>query len=308
MRKKVSIFLLVLLASTLALFMPSAVRAKTITIDGDPSDWTGTPPAQENNWTISAGEFIWRDAVGDDTGNGSWTYPTSALFTGGEADLTELRMTWDSNYLYLLIKVASMDYANLTAIGFTIDTDRVSASGQEWFPGYSDAKITSVAYWEWAWEFAAAKNDIFDTGWISQGAAVVANSTTNNCFEVGFPISVIGTPTGFWRFGLIIGLHSDPVGDTFTEVKATATATSPGGGDELAWEDPDAFDAAFFATTADQEANFKQFTPGVGPIVLSAYMDVDMPVIPEFPLPYSSILIAATILLALFVIKKRRHL
>jgi len=75
----------------------------TIKVDRNISDWIGVAPDEENSATASNGEYIWKDAVGDNTGNGRYTYPLDRLFKGG-ADLQEFRITYDKNNLYFLIK------------------------------------------------------------------------------------------------------------------------------------------------------------------------------------------------------------
>ena len=77
----------------------------TIRVDGSITDWVGIPPAKPNTGVISKGEFIWNDAVDDDTGNGKYTYPENPAFAKA-ADLVEFRITWDAVNVYFLIKTA----------------------------------------------------------------------------------------------------------------------------------------------------------------------------------------------------------
>ncbi len=82
----------------------NAVTGKTIHVqDQNVADWTGTPPNAENESSYSEGEFIWKDAARDDTGNGNYTYPLEPVFEHC-ADLREVRVTFDKNNLYLFIK------------------------------------------------------------------------------------------------------------------------------------------------------------------------------------------------------------
>ena len=43
----------------------SVLPAKTIVIDGDPSDWTGTPPAAIHDIAISSEEWIYKGEAND---------------------------------------------------------------------------------------------------------------------------------------------------------------------------------------------------------------------------------------------------
>ena len=159
MRKTLSTSLLLLLASMLMLSSLSpakAIRHAAITVDGDPSDWTGEP-GDTNTWVYddTAGEWIWTDEVGDDKGNGSYTYPVANVtgtekraFSPGDFDLKELRIAWDADNVYFLLTFVNLtengwgdDYgeenswlsypwaAETTAVAICIDTDRVPDSG-----------------------------------------------------------------------------------------------------------------------------------------------------------------------------------
>lgn len=75
----------------------------TIKIDKSISDWVGDLPAQDDSSVVNQGEFIWRDAQGDDKGSGAYTYPSNAAFASS-ADIREVRVTWDAKNVYFMIK------------------------------------------------------------------------------------------------------------------------------------------------------------------------------------------------------------
>ena len=83
--------------------LAGAFTGHSIKVDGATNDWTGIAPSEPNTWTINNGEYIWKDAAGDDTGNGHYTYPLNKALKGG-CDLREFRLTCDDNDLYFLIK------------------------------------------------------------------------------------------------------------------------------------------------------------------------------------------------------------
>ncbi|MDD5072327.1 MAG: glucodextranase DOMON-like domain-containing protein [Candidatus Omnitrophica bacterium] len=83
--------------------MAGAFSGHPVLVGGATNDWIGTTPSEPNSWTISGGEYIWKDGVGDDTGNGSYTYPLQKALKGG-CDLREFRLSYDDKNLYLLIK------------------------------------------------------------------------------------------------------------------------------------------------------------------------------------------------------------
>lgn len=75
----------------------------TAAVDKNIKEWVGIPPEQENTAVVNNGEYIWKDAAGDDTGNGKYSYPLIKALKKG-ADLREFRVTFDRNNLYFLIK------------------------------------------------------------------------------------------------------------------------------------------------------------------------------------------------------------
>jgi len=145
---KIASFIM-LLAIAVAVLTPYTALAHTITVDGNPSDWTGTPPSSVNTYTVSNGEWIWRDAGGDEridfTG---FTSPDKRV------DLVEFRVTSDDNYLYFLIKLNDVSSVYIgddgaPFIAITIDTDQQPNSGEVWFTGESETKVNSNAAWEY---------------------------------------------------------------------------------------------------------------------------------------------------------------
>ena len=260
----------------------------TITVDGDPSDWVGTAPTIPNSWTISEGEFIWVDEVDDDTGNGSWIYPTT--FQGTEADLVEVRITWNENYLYILLKFADLPDGqwNRTAISIGIDQDLTSSSGAGWFPGWTGVAIDERAWWEYGISIVSGNipgagiaiynqtwQTVANTTYPAETPLLVANDTDTDCIELGIPLSVIGDPSGkTWRFSIMVGLQR---GGIFAAIGENATADAPGGGLDDEWVDPCAFDLAFAPSKAEQEANLGEFDPETDtPVKVKFFMDIYM--------------------------------
>lgn len=84
MMRLFSIFGLVLL--------PQMLFAHIISVDGDISDWDGTPPAEDNSAVVSEGEWVWKDAAEDQRSDNP------------SVDITEFRVTADTENLYFLIK------------------------------------------------------------------------------------------------------------------------------------------------------------------------------------------------------------
>ncbi|MEM1675913.1 MAG: carboxypeptidase regulatory-like domain-containing protein [Desulfurococcaceae archaeon] len=174
MDNKLSILILLLIIVSHIPIIP-VVHAATRTVDGDPSDWTGTPPVDDNTYSYSEGEWIWRDAAGDER--------TDFASPDPGVDLVEFRVTGDIDYIYLLFKFNSMAGFNIgdngaTFIALAIDRDRIPGSGVEWFAGESDTKTSDLARWEYQLVINLA-----DSRYSGQGLRSIIhylNESTNN--------------------------------------------------------------------------------------------------------------------------------
>lgn len=112
--------------------VPPAADAHGITVDGNPTDWVGKPPAT-NGYDPASGEWIWRAAS-----------PSDAI--------QEMRVTGDSTYVYFLVRLADLR-ANTgdgaPQVQIAVDTDRQPNSGASVFAGLTSTRLMpSVAPWE----------------------------------------------------------------------------------------------------------------------------------------------------------------
>ena len=68
--KKVPYILFYMFAAMSVIFMDQrmagAFSGHPIVVGGATNDWIGTTPSEPDAWTISSGEYIWKDAAGDD--------------------------------------------------------------------------------------------------------------------------------------------------------------------------------------------------------------------------------------------------
>lgn len=168
-----------------------------ITVDGNPSDWTGTPPTTDNSWKYSAGtagglnEWIWKDASGDER--------TDFSNPDKRVDIIEIRISSDANYLYFLVKMNDIDQATgdgAPMIQISIDRDRTLGSGQEWLGGYSDTKVSNDAIWEYliTTRFGSSNSNlrVFNTSWNASFVGNVVISVDNDVIEGRVPWSSLG--------------------------------------------------------------------------------------------------------------------
>ena len=117
-----------------------------ITVDGDPSDWTGTASSSYDTGVVDGGEWIWNDSVNDERNDFNNNNPDERV------DLTEFRVTGDSSYIYFMAKFKNMSSFYLGDNGATwmaIAIDNGTTGGETWFAGSSDTQCNSSAAWEY---------------------------------------------------------------------------------------------------------------------------------------------------------------
>lgn len=251
----------------LAIVMVRGVAyAHPITVDGDPSDWVGAPPPQDQ-FTYSGGEAIWADAADDDLGDGGdapyasdnpepYSYPTDSQFLGTEADMVEWRYTFDqgANKLYFLVKINNFDLTWMPFVGIAIDLNHIPGSGQEWLGGYASLKVDSTIFWEYIILLKDNQIVVYDTAWDSVGGEnEVVFDTLNNTIEVGVDVSQWSpnpiTDVDSMYFVVYSGLQD------FGNMRGVDSVASQwqGGGGTDSWTDPNVYDLCF--VPADDQAN-----------------------------------------------------
>jgi len=168
-----------------------------ITVDGNPSEWTGTPPTDVNTWKYSAGtagglnEWIWKDAQGDER--------TDFANPDTRVDILEVRIASDANYLYFLIKMRDIDVTSgdgAPMVQISIDRDRTPGSGIEWLGGWSDTQVKTDARWEYlvTTRFGSGNTDlrVWNTSWSASFVGSAAISAEYDVIEGAIPWSAIG--------------------------------------------------------------------------------------------------------------------
>lgn len=240
----------------------------TIKVDGSIGDWIGAAPAKPNTTAIDNGEYIWKDEIDDDTGNGKYTYPTNKAFTKG-ADLLEFRVTWDSQNVYFLIKRTRPGdwWVPYCLIGIDEDGARGGKKGTQILAqgdinsleassgAFGELKVAPALACEYVVAIAGTYRGRI---WDADGKLVAKNigektdtkgflirDSNWSAVEVAIPQSIIGNPAGkTWRFVVATGLEESGY---LREIYKAATEWHGGGGEETTAEDgvdPDFYDLA----------------------------------------------------------------
>jgi len=235
---------------TVKVMIAEPVSGHSVKVDKNVRDWSGIAPEQENTGTVSNGEYIWKDAKGDDTGNGNYTYPTNKAVNKG-ADLREFRVTWDSENLYLLIKCDRPgDYwAPYRIIGIDQDGATGGRGGsQVLIQGDGEADTGCCGNLKVAPELACEYvigifNSYKGRMWDARGKLIARKAGDDsdtpgfliddfnwNAVEVAIPLKLIGgSPAGkTWRFIIGTGLQDN---DVLRKVDKEASEWHGGGGE-----------------------------------------------------------------------------
>ncbi len=257
-----------------------------ITVDGNTSDWLGTPPATNDTGTISMHEYIWNDSVGDDVGAtkaaGGYTYPTSV--PAGSLDLVEFRVCIDETALNFLMKFRTLVNAG-GALNFShqyveilIDTNR-NGTGRTDTLRNANLALDVQCGWEYAiWLDGFGGCSMIDLAG-AQSPVYAFGSEAERCIEARIGLSYFATVPDLstWQYSVLVGARAISLPDPqygssagFAEVGVTATATTGGGG--LAGSsDPNVYDTAF---TTVQTAILNTYTTTTNMMITQGVYDL----------------------------------
>lgn len=260
------------------------VTGHSVTVDKNVSDWVGVRPVQENTSVVSEGEFIYRDAKGDDTGAGNYTYPTNEAFKKC-ADLREFRVTFDKDNVYFLIRFNRPGQSWVPYCLIGIDQDGASGGKggtvvltegdldfiSEDEGTYAELKVAPELACEYVVSiFSCYRGRIWDAkgklvarrdGKKGDTPGFVVDDVNWSSVEVAIPQKIIGNPDGkTWRFIVATGLeeygHLREMADTTTEWHGGGGI---GTGDE-GEADPNIYDLAS-SSQEIQEKELSSFNP-----------------------------------------------
>ncbi len=268
----------VLFISILLIAPWAVLSSHPITVDGDDSDWIGTPPPVDS-YGVSMGEGIWTDAANDDVGDGGdaplaadnpagYTYPDTSLYTGDEADLLEWRITPDlnNNLLNFLIRLGGFTEYWQPIVVMTIDLDHQTGSGEVWLPQNADVQVSPENAWEYAVAIADGNIKVFDATWNDvTGTSQVALNTSTGVIEMSVDVSGWGPLPNALYFTVASGLGEF---GNFREVDSVSSlwygaggVGSGGSSNDPFWVDPDVYDLCFVAA-ADQPNDLNNYSDG----------------------------------------------
>ncbi len=259
-----------------------AVTGHSIAVDKNVRDWVGVAPEQENTAAVSSGEYIWKDAVGDDTGNGKYTYPLNKALKKG-ADLKEFRVTYDKDNLYFLIKTDRPAdwWTGYKIIGIhkegVADGTQILAQGNPDNLNFDSGTFANLKVApELACQYVVAISSTYKGRiWDAKGKLIAHEEAQPDdtpgfkiedldwsAIEVAIPLSLIGLPQGAspagqtWKFIVATGQQDN---DIMRKVEVEANEWHGGGGSDNA-ENPNVYDLAG-ADKTTQEKDLGNYDP-----------------------------------------------
>ncbi|MDJ0653215.1 MAG: lamin tail domain-containing protein [Xanthomonadales bacterium] len=213
----------------LASLLHCPVVAKTISVDGDPVDWTLSAPISSNLAHIvrdasGEGEFIWRDVQSDAR--------TDFFSPESDAEMREFRVTGDAGTLYFLVELSDITQVSGSGsvqVQIGLDMDQVPGSGQAVFAGLSDTGLTADAAWEYLLVTRLGSGNavphLFDTGFTPAPLGNAAVSDTHDVIEIALPwtaLGLSGPPAGPVR--LSVAVFRSDISDQTLDIAASSDA------------------------------------------------------------------------------------
>lgn len=248
-----------------------------IVIDGAPFDWYGDSGIPEDSWRTSRREFIWRDAFGDDTGDGDYVYPLHSRYEPGCLDLLEFRVCVDSDTINFLLEFGSIDDSSGDGtdgpLGFSeqiveilIDTDRDGTGRQDTIRN-ARLKVDQSMAWEYSlWVNGFGEGYIEDEfGFILKDEMATRGNFNTNTVEISIPAIGPGIPDfEKWGYTVLIGAEyvqalSFDIEDSrsgFANVDKIPSVYTGGGGLDINFADPNVYDLAFADPQKSQLNNY----------------------------------------------------
>jgi hypothetical protein len=235
---------------------PNQVLTKVYGIDFQQlqRDWkkyTATmklPEVRTNDSKDATELFHVSDPVGDDKGNGYYTYPLNPRAKPGIFDLTDVQISLDSGWVYFHLQFSDLSHSEITSdtsfngtfAAITMDTDHRKNSGNiQLFFGNGNFELSETDAYEFAIEVSNAGVLVYDQNWVWQLLFLKADSQSNhisgNAFSFAIPQEIIGRPDSSWRIQVLTGgetggYRSTAMGvGSFIKVGQTSTPDQGGG-------------------------------------------------------------------------------
>ena len=163
---------------------------------------------------VTAGKrlFLLDDPKGDDHGPGTYTYPTTPVFTPGCFDMLSFECVDSGDEVTFNVRLAAeiVNHWNsgiglsVQTIDIYIDTDGKPGSGNTDTLGGRRVKFAPESGWEYAVWVEGWNQRVFAADGTETGGVVASVDSINNVVSIVVPKSIIGTPEPGWGFQVFV--------------------------------------------------------------------------------------------------------
>lgn len=158
------------------------------------------------------------DPLGDDKGDGDYTYPKNENAAPGIFDLTDFKIDLDDEMVYFQLQFANLSEVEIqsdstfngTFAAIAMDSDDKDQSGNtQLFFGNGNFEFSKRDAYEFVIEVSNAGILVYDQDWIWQLLFLKADSQQNhikgNQIFFAIPQKIIGIPDSSWEFQVLTG-------------------------------------------------------------------------------------------------------
>ena len=189
------------------------------------------------------------DPVGDDKGDGDYTYPQNQKAQPGIFDLTEFKISFDQELVYFQLRFSDLSHAEITTdtsfngtfAAIAIDSEHREKGGNtQLFFGNGNFEFPDKDAFEFAIEVSNAGVLVYDQNWVWQALFLEADSQQEhldgNEIYFAIPQKIIGIPDSSWKIQVLTGGETGGYKNTaigvgsFMKVGKIATPNQGGGG------------------------------------------------------------------------------
>jgi glucoamylase len=219
------------------------------------------------------------DPTGDDSGPGTYQYPTDSNFHAGAFDLTRFQVISDGTTVYLQATLANLDPTFGSPLGaqlldvYVHSPGATTTSTAAAFPS-RNYTIGPASAWSEMVEAQGFASPIWqDASGNSLGTAFVAASQTSKTITIGLPEAAFGTPTSGWSFAVVLtgqdGFGTDQARNfTRTPGAFTFGVCATGNTSPICSVDPGTVPKAVDVITPAGVSQATELNPTLGPVVI----------------------------------------
>jgi hypothetical protein len=218
-------------------FAPLQAIEGPLTLDGDPSKWGTHAFGANEGGPVTDGigpQYVWKDAADDDTGNGSYTYPTNGEFKANAYDIDEFRFAFDLENAYFLVTMngdQNFFGAYGARVGIWVDRSDINSGSDTTDIGdhKNFCQAPDAAFFEgFNWDFHVSNRGGFQSAYLYRvsdnasffpGGVQEFENVGTRTVEIAVPWADIGgLPSDLTVLRMVVGAGSEDGGGNWREV------------------------------------------------------------------------------------------